>query len=139
MLAHDIAAALPLLREEAEARMVDACVITRAGGDEVFDPNTGDYTTPPGSTVYSGKCEVQVSDGLNAREAEAGGTELTVTRVTVKLPVNAVTGQVRDGDTVRLTSSTNDPALVDQVFRVVGLHAKTYASARRLHVERVTG
>lgn len=135
-LAHDIAAALPLLREEAEARMVDTCAIVRPGGDPVFDDESGTYTTPAGSSVYSGRCEVQVSDGLNARQAEAGGAEITVTRVTVKVPVS-VTG-VQVGDVVTITAAVNDADLVDTEFQVVGLHAKTYATARRLQVERIS-
>lgn len=133
-LVDDILATLPQLRVEAERRMVDACTITRGGGDDTFEAGT--YTPAAGSTIYTGPCEVQIGDGLNAREAEAGGTEITVSRVTVKVPV-AVEG-VREGDLVTITSSLLDPDLVDQEFKVVAGHAKTFATARRLQVERVT-
>lgn len=137
-LADDIATALPALRAEAEARMVDACTITRAGDDDTtFDPNTGTYTDAADTAVYSGKCEVQVTDGLNAQRTEAGGTEISITRVTVKVPVS-VTG-VERGDLVTITEATNDSDLAGQVFSVVGLHSKSYATARRLQVERTSG
>lgn len=135
-LVDDILSTLPVLRTEAEKRMVDACTITRSGGEDTFDPNTGDYTAPAGSSVYAGKCEVQVTDGLNAREAEVGGTEITATRVTVKVPIS-VEG-VREGDVVTVTASLLDPDLVGQQFQVLAGFAKTFATCRRLQVERVT-
>lgn len=137
-LADDLAWALPQLRGEAEGRMVDACTITRAGADDqTYDEATHTYTNAADSTVYSGKCEVQISDGLTASNTEAGGTEVTVTRVTVKIPV-AVTG-VQVGDLITITTATNDPDLLGQGFSVVGLHSKTYGTARRLQVERTSG
>lgn len=135
-LASDVAAALPLLRAEAEALMVDSCTITRDGGAPTFDPNTGTYTDPAGSTVYTGACQVQLSDGLSARSSEAGGTELITSRVTVKIPVSA-TG-VRVGDVVTITAATLDPDLVDHRYVIAAEHAKTFATARRLEVERYT-
>lgn len=133
-LVDDITATLPLLRAEAEARMVDACTITRGGGAPVFDPDTGTYTDPAASTIYTGACEVQISDGLTARQTEAGGAELTVTRVTVKVPMSAEGVQV--GDVVTITASVHDPDLVGQEFTVVAGFAKTFGTARRLQVER---
>lgn len=135
-LVDDIRSALPLLRVEAEGRMVDACTITRPTAGETFDPATGTYDAVGSSTIYSGKCEVQLSDGLNARSTEAGGSDLTISRLTVKVPVSAEGIQV--GDLVSVTSATFDSSLVDQQFAVIAGHAKTYATARRLEVERVT-
>lgn len=134
-LASDITATLPFLRAEAEGRMVDACIITRGGGAPTFDPNTGNYMTPAGSTIYSGSCEVQISDGLNAREAQAGGTELSLSRLTLKVPVSAV--GIRVDDVAVITTATHDPDLEDRTYRVIGEHSKTFATARRLQVEEV--
>lgn len=135
-LVHDIIEALPQFRAEAEARMVDACTITRGGGAPVFDPNTGMYTTPAGTTVYTGPCEVQISDGLTARQADAGGTDVTLSRLTVKVPISVEGIQI--DDTVTITASLLDPDLVDQDYRVEAGFAKTFATARRLQVERLT-
>lgn len=123
-------------RTAAEARMVDACTITRSGGEETLNPTTGVYTTPAPTTIYSGACEVQVSDGLNAQETEAGGQVVTQRRVTVKVPMS-VTG-VQVDDVVTITASALDADLVDEVFRVVGEFAKSFATARRLQVEENT-
>lgn len=136
-LAADIAWGLPILRAEAEARMVDTCRITRAGaGDVTFDPDTGTYTDGADSLVYSGKCEVQVADGLTAEEAEAAGAEIGVVRVTVKIPVSSV--DPKRGDVVTITRATNDPTLTGQSYTIIGGHAKTNATARRLQVERTS-
>lgn len=135
-LADDIATALPLLRMEAEARMVDACTITRPTDVETFDDEAGDYDAVGNSTVYTGKCEVQLSDGLTARASEAGGSDVTVSRLTVKIPVSA-TG-VKVNDLVTITRSTFDTDLATLRFAVIAGHSKTYATARRLEVERVT-
>lgn len=136
MLVDDIRSALPGLRVEAEGRMVDACTIAHPGGEPTFDPDTGTYTDGAPTVFYTGKCEVQISDGLNARDTEAGGTELTLTRVTVKVPI--IVEGVERGDLVTITASELDPDLVGQEFTVLAGFSKTFATARRLQVERVS-
>ncbi len=136
MLVDDIRAVLPDLQAEAEGRMVDTCTLAHPGGEETFDPDTGTYTTPAATTYYSGPCEVQISDGLTARETEAGGTELTLSRLTLKVPVSVEGIEVNDIATI--TASELDPALVDQEYRVLSGFAKTFATARRLQVEAVS-
>lgn len=124
-------------RELAEELMVDSCTITRAGDDDTtFDAADGEYVDAADSTVYTGPCQVQVSDGLTARTGEAGGTDLTISRVIVKLPVSAA--GVRVDDVVRIDSALNDPELVGAEFTVISEHAKTFATSRRLQVERIT-
>ncbi len=122
-------------RSAAEARMTDACSIAHPGAAATFDPVTGTYTDPTATVFYTGPCEVQVSDGLTAQEGEAGGAELTVLRLMVKVPVE-VTGVVVD-DVVTITASLLDPDLVGRVFQVVAGHAKSFLTARRLQVEEV--
>lgn len=116
--------------------MLETCTITRGGGAPTFDGTTGTYTTPAGTTIYSGPCEVQVSDGLTAQSEDAGGADVTLTRVTVKVPITATGIQI--DDVVTITASALDPDLVGQRFTVVAGHAKSFATARRLQVERTT-
>lgn len=116
--------------------MLDACTITRGGGDPTFDPNTGNYSTPASSTIYSGACEVQISDGLNAQTTEAGGQVVTERRVTLKVPMSVENVQVDDIATI--TASALDPDLVGQTFRVAATFAKSFATSRRLQVEETT-
>ena len=123
-------------RVAAAALMVDSCVIVDGGNAPTFNTTTGVYSDTAGTTVYEGPCQVQVSDGLNARGAEAGGADLTISRVTVKVPISAE--GIAVGNTVRITAAENDPELVDQQFTVIAGHTKTFATCRRLQVERLT-
>lgn len=136
MLGHDIAAALPEMRAQAESKMVDACVITGGGGAPVWNETTGQYDTPAGVTVYDGKCEVQVPN-VAEQSADVGEHEWTVQAAIVKLPVIGSEG-AQIGHTVTITASTNDPQLVGCVYAVTGEHHKTYATARRLRCNEVT-
>jgi hypothetical protein len=136
-LVNDITAVLPSLRAEAEGRMVDRCIVNRGPyGPGTFDPGTGTYTPGAAVEIYAGVCEVQVDGRLVGREIDAGETELTTMRLTVKLPVVA-SADVQVDDEVLITSSAHDPGLVGKSFRVTALHNKTFATARRLQVEEV--
>jgi hypothetical protein len=135
MLGDAIAAELPYLRAQAESLMVDACIISSAG-DPVWDEADGEWTTPDGSAVYTGKCRIQVPN-VAEQNPTAGETEWTVQAVIVSLPV-AESGAVRVGHSVVVTSATFDPRLDGKTFRVAAEHAKTHATARRLRCEEVT-
>lgn len=139
MLAHDVAAILPGLRAEAEAMMVDACTIVDpalASTQGAFDPDTGTYgTTPADGVVYQGRCKVKVTT-VDATEVDAAGQRRVVQRHELHLPV-ADSTTVKSGHVATVDTATNDPALQDRRFRVVGLHHETNATARRLEVVEV--
>lgn len=121
-------------RAAAEAMMLDACTITRAGtGGPVFDPDTGEYTEPTPTTVYSGACKVQARTSVST--SAVGGELLTMMQVEVHVPMS-VTG-VQVNDVVTITASVNDAALVDRGYRVTDDPAKSFATARRLRCEEV--
>lgn len=122
-------------REAAERLMIDACAIT-APGEGGFDEDTGRETAGEPIEVYTGKCRIQRRSNVE-RRPEAGERSWTVESVELQLPM-AVTG-VEVGDTVTVTASVLDPDLAGRVFRVASLGHKTHATARRLHVEEVTG
>ena len=126
------ATALARGRRAAEALMVDACTITRPGGEPVWDEASMSYTTPDGSAVYDGPCRVQLSAAM-ANTPEAGDRVLVAQRSTVSVPMG-VTGVAVD-DVVTVTASVHDPDLVGNRYRVRSLFAKTHATARRLEVE----
>lgn len=134
-LTDDIAAALPTLRTEAEALMVDECTIRRlTDGDVVFNPGTGSYDEEPGDLVYSGRCKVQYR---SMGTADAGEDRVTVLTVELHLPISATDVQVDDIATI--TSAVFDESLVDRKYRIVDDFAKTYATARRLRCEETVG
>lgn len=132
------ASALARGRLRAESLMVDACTISRTDPEAapVWNEATMGYDPPAGSTVYTGRCRVQLRDTM-ASTPEAGERVVVVQRAVVQVPMT-VTG-VRVGDVVTVTSAAHDPDLVGNVYRVRSLFAKTHATARRLEVEEAQG
>lgn len=133
-LSDAIASALPLLRAEAEARMLDGCIVARSGtGPGSVNEADGTVTPPAPTSVYSGPCRVQVPQGVE-HDTDSGGEWLSVQAVIVSLPVDG-SGGVRIGDRVTVTACTFDASLVGVDYVVRGLHRKTDATARRLRCE----
>lgn len=123
-------------RGEAEAQMLDTCVVTRGSTEPVWDEGTNDMVTPGVTTVYpAGRCKVQTRDVV-VTEVEAGEREIGVVRWEVHLPVDG-SGGVRRGDIVTVTAAVLDASLVGRKFTVQGPHAGTAKTARRLPVEAV--
>ena len=122
-------------RAAAEALMVDTCTITRSG-EPTTDPDTGEVDDNP-TTVYTGRCKVQ-QQAVQSRPQTPGEAAVQMVRREVHLPV-ATSGGIRVGDLITITASVLDPDLVGRKLRVRDEHAKSYATARRLGVEEVTG
>lgn len=132
-LAADLSAALPFLQAEAEAMMVDTCIIDRPG-EPVTDPDSG-AVTPSHTLVYEGKCKVQQTQA-QASSPEAGGAVFTVQTSRLDLPVGA--GPIETGDRIRITGARFDPALLGSEFRVTELFKKSWPTAQRIPVEELT-
>jgi hypothetical protein len=121
-------------RRLAEALMVDACTIRRRTG-EATDPNSGVITPTYGDPLYSGKCRVQ--QRTNAGQGQdVGEAFVLVSRFEVQLPMS-VTG-LAEGDRITITAAALDPDLVDRVFTVRDVAAKSHLTARRVGVTEVT-
>lgn len=121
-------------RREAEALMVDACVIRR-GGATVIDPDTGNVTDGVGATVYTGMCKVQSKDAATASPDAGGHSFVTVSRQ-VHIPANGA--DVRDDDVVEVTASAFNTFTVGKRYRVEGFTPDTYDTAARLPVKEMT-
>lgn len=121
-------------RREAEALMVDVCVVRRQTG-KATDPVTG-RVVPVLAPVYSGACKVQQTMA-QSNTTVSGDYQFTLQNTRLDVPVSA--GPLRVNDTVELTSSALDPQLVGRVYRVVELFHKTFATSQRTRVEEVTG
>lgn len=120
-------------------QMIDTCRIDAGPADlGTFNSTTGQYTPPPATEVYTGPCQVQVTDSLAARTSDVGGAEITVQRLSVKVPITAVGIKVNHVVTITAVGEGSDPELVDRRYRIEATHAKTYATARRLQCEEVT-
>lgn len=130
---------LAQFRADAEANMVDTCIITRAiPGNGEWNPETGQYDPLPPTTIYTGKCRIQIASVMgDASEFTAGEREGATQGSVVQLPVLAST-EVAVNDVVKVTECVNDPSLVDREFTIAGRHGKSQATARRLRMEEVT-
>lgn len=120
-------------RRDAEALMVDSCIIERPG-ESVTDPATG-VVTPSYTPVYDGKCKVQQTLAQSS-SSEAGGAVYTRQGARLDIPVGA--GLVATGDRVRILSAASNPDLVGNVYQLVELFEKSWQTAQRLRVEELT-
>ena len=136
MLADEIAAALPGLRAEAEARMVDSCTITSGSTPGAWNDTTGVFDPPTKVIVYSGKCRVRNAFGA-PQATDAGETMWGVDQCVVSVPVEG-SAAVTDGHEVEITACVNDPGMVVQTFTVMAGHFQTDSTARRLPCQVVT-
>lgn len=136
MLLDAIHGELPNFRAQAEALMVDACMVTEPGGAPVWNETTGTYDAPTATTVYAGRCRVQVPN-LSEQTVTAGERPWTLQEAILNLPVVG-SESVEVGHTVTITAATHDDALAGRRYTVVAEHAKTFATSRRLRIKEVT-
>jgi hypothetical protein len=117
--------------------MVDECTVTRVTGPPgPVDPDTGEREPAPTATVYTGRCKVQTYEPHES--ARKSGEHIYIEqRYHLHLPISATEADV--GDSVTVTSSATDAQLVGREYRVAGEHAKTWATARRLLLDEITG
>jgi hypothetical protein len=119
--------------------MITSCKITRRGaeGEPYLDEETGEYVYPYELiTVFEGQCSIRL-EGLNVKSIDAQSQLLTVQKSILSLPIDG-TGDVQANDTLTVTANPLDSALTGKVFRVEGIHAQTYATARRFSIERTS-
>jgi hypothetical protein len=130
------ASALAAGRNLAMSLMVDEIRFTEATGSLTFDEETGLETVGSPTVVYEGPCKIQ-RQRVSPQNPEAGERTVTVEQVEIHLPIEA--SEVQVGDVGTVTSAVFDPALLGRRFRVTGLFHKTWATARRLRCDEVTG
>lgn len=121
-------------RRAAERLMVETCTIGRQSG-LTTDQTTG-KVTPAYEQVYSGPCKVQTFTNREIFK-DGGEHQFIVQRYELEIPFSA-TG-VRTGDVATITSSQLDPDMPGRQYRVAALLNKSFATARRLSVEELTG
>jgi hypothetical protein len=130
MIGHDIQAALPRLRREAESMMLDSFTLERPAG--IDEDDTGRETTV-WEPFWDGP-----GKRLNPISAEGDAEGVIVGRETITLcfPEGAVAA--RNGDRATITDSP-DPEAVGTRYRIVGAApSRTFAIETRLKAERIT-
>lgn len=118
-------------RVQAEALMTDACTITRVTGQTLNEVD-GTYNDTT-STVYTGKCRVQLRNMAVAALPLSGERQVVAQQLEVSVPIAA--GEAQVGDKITVTASAHDPQLVGRVYRVREEVRKSHATARRLVVQ----
>ena len=129
----DIEAVIPGLRAEAEAMMIDSCLIERQVG-QVVDPDTLE-AAPQWETVYSGRCRVQIPNASELFKL-SGGAGWTLEPVVLQLPVVG-SEDVTVGDRATITSAVLDRGLADDVLAIIALFSKTHSLSRRVACKEV--
>lgn len=112
--------------------MATEVVISRALGDDMVDPVTGERERV---TVYAGKAKL-TSYEAHESSSMSGGRVITTQRMSLHVPVGSYEAQV--GDLATVTEST-DPLLVGRTVRVTQQAPyKEHATAYRVFVDEVT-
>jgi hypothetical protein len=131
-----IEAALPALRAEAEARMLDTFDIGVPTGGYVWDAEAGadvEEIAPLFTTVG----RVKSSSGLVARESEAGGRTVVEVSRTLNIPVDSPAVPVGAVAVCTAVHATTDPTLLGSRLRLSGPAPGSQTTARKLEVSEV--
>ncbi len=118
--------------------LLDRCSITRnpeGQRDAVFDAETGDYAADPDETEILATDVPCMAREMAALDGAVGSAPAVVKRWTVKLDFATVPDDLRVGDTVTLTTST-DPLLEGVPLRVNDVVTKTLRVWREVECSR---
>lgn len=123
------------LRATHDSLLIDTCTISEPEA-ETYDPASG-YATVAGAQIYSGACEVRVTESVTVQTSTVGDQLATIERASVKIPVSATPPPVNSVVNVTAVGPASDSALVGRKYRVTGSHTETYATTRLLPCESV--
>jgi hypothetical protein len=122
-----IEAALPVLRSEAEARMLSTATVRRKTGATTTDARG--LEVPAWSTMTGLPCRIagMARSQSPSRTVDIGGAEVQVATRTAHFPHDT---DLRDGDLIEITAGE----LVGSVWRVIESDAADQQTARRVPV-----
>lgn len=134
MLADEIARALPFLRAEAEARMLDTWAIGTDLGWS-YDEDLGEdvQTVDP---LFTTQGRLKVSGNV-VQTSEAGDRTVVTTRRELHIPVSSPAAPVGAVAQCTAVHATSDPTLLGTIVRLAGPAPGSQTTARRLEVEEV--
>lgn len=129
----DLLSALPELREMAESRMLDSCIVEYKTGRTTQDENTG-AESPVYATRFTSKCRIK-DLGFADADTEAGGRREVTGATQIHLPWNV--GQVYTDDRIRITAigSRTPSRYLGRVYYIGSDHDRSQATATRLNVK----
>lgn len=127
------ASELAQLRADEGALLPDTCTVTRASGEPVFDANTGTYTDPNPTTIYTGACRIAPLP-VQDRAVLFGEASVDLVAYRATFPYNAP--QFIKDDRVNVTTS-QDSQLIGRVLEVHSYEVKTLQTKRRVLLQEV--
>lgn len=119
-------------RRNAEAMMIDRCQVTREDPGKPIDDITGGR---PRIVVYDGCAKSQTYEAYE-QNPESGGHTYTVQRYSAHFPWDAFVPEV--GDVIEWTFCPLNPARVGTRERIAAPFDKTFHTALRVSVERMS-
>lgn len=122
MIGHDVLQILPEFQRQALTLMADQATITRPGGTDTFDPNTGVLTPAAGSVVYTGRCRM-MQPSAQGVTTQFGEQQVTESKYVACFPADCADAQI--GDLITFTESA-DPDVLDRSFRITAVPASTF-------------
>lgn len=139
-----VEAALPELRAEAEARMTLALAAFSPNGSTTDDDGYKvPAFAPEGHTIGRAQGGTQATSDAATRYLRIGDTERPVLAGGLHIPIAApvpIAGEQRGQGweyVVTEIGASDDPALLGRRYLVVGVPAKSHATARRLDVVEI--
>lgn len=137
------AAEIAEFRADAESLMVDELDVFAPGGSELVDGLRRPTYDEMGSTAGKVQAGLMASKDVVTRTVRVGGTDRPVIEGGLHIPLSAAVPIAGDRGVgweycVTAVGDESDPALVGRRYLVVGVPAKSYATARRLDVVEVT-
>jgi hypothetical protein len=123
---------LAVHRRRLRQAMTARCEVTTPGR-QTFDPSTGEYTDGPPHVHYDGPCLVRPTPWQSRIVQVSGGAEVGSTRTyDVWLEADA---DIAVEQTLTVTASRGDPALVGVPLKVIDVPYDEYQLARRAVVQ----
>lgn len=112
-----------------ERRMRATCLIRRVTGSTIDEWGA---ETPTYSEVYAGRCYTRYPGMAFEQNPEAGGFNLTVSRIVLRIPFGPI---VKPGDAVTITSDVDNPQMVGSKLRVASMDDQSQSTAQRVLCE----
>jgi hypothetical protein len=124
---------LEQLRADEADLLPDTCTVTRASGEPVFDANTGTYTAPDPTTIYTGACRIAPLS-VQDRAVLFGERAVDLVAYQGTFPYDAPVFQ--KDDVLEVTLSADDQ-LVGRHLEIHGYEVKSLQTKRRVLLQEV--
>jgi hypothetical protein len=127
-----IDSAIRRFRAKQAGQFSQTALLQRPVGETVYDPNT-QASVQPVVTIYTGvPCKVSTMGREQGSEVSAGQTEVRVTDLEAKFPIDA---DVLHGDLLTIVTSTFNTQDIGRQFRVTQIDRREWQISRKCAIE----